>query len=58
MDGPAIEWHDGTEEWYQNNKRHRENSPAIKFTDGYQAWYIHGKLCKQIIPKSTRLISI
>lgn len=28
-DGPAIEYEDGTNEWYINNQRHRIDGPAI-----------------------------
>jgi len=36
-DGPAIEWADGSEEWYLNDKRHREDGPAIIRAGGYKA---------------------
>ena len=29
VDGPAIEYSNGTKEWYINGKRHRLDDPAI-----------------------------
>ena len=42
-DGPAIEFADGSKEWYLNGKRHREDGPAIENADGYKHWYLNGK---------------
>ena len=42
-DGPAIEWADGTKQWYKNGLFHREDGPAIEYADGYKEWYIEGK---------------
>jgi len=42
-DGPAVEFADGSKEWFINSKRHREDGPAVEFADGYKAWYIDGK---------------
>ena len=44
LDGPAIEWADGTKLWYVNGQRHRLDGPAIEHTDGYKAWYVNGQL--------------
>ena len=44
LDGPAIEWADGSKSWWINGKRHRENGPAIEYADGSKLWYINGKL--------------
>jgi hypothetical protein len=44
LDGPAIEWKDGTKLWYINNKYHREDGPAIEWMSGTKKWYING-LC-------------
>jgi hypothetical protein len=41
-DGPAVEWTDGTKEWYRNDILHREDGPAIEYTDGKTSWYKHG----------------
>jgi hypothetical protein len=44
-DLPAIEYKDGSKEWYVNGKLHRDNDlPAIKCTDGEKHWYYKGKL--------------
>lgn len=43
VDGPAIEWVNGTKEWYLDGKRHRENGPAIEFADGTKFWYLNGE---------------
>jgi len=41
-DGPAIEWADGSNAWYINNKLHREDGPAIEYTN-YKVWYLNNK---------------
>jgi hypothetical protein len=41
--GPAIEWTNGTKEWYLNDKLHREDGPAIEYADGTKYWYLNGK---------------
>ena len=43
VDGPAIEWFDGTKCWYINGKRHREDGPAIEWADGTKHWYLNGR---------------
>lgn len=40
INGPAIEWSDGSEEWYQNGKRHRLDGPAMIHTDGSTEWWV------------------
>ena len=42
-DGPAIEWHGGTREWFVNGKRHRLDGPAIECANGNNAWWINGE---------------
>ena len=32
-DGPAVEWNDGTKEWYRHGKLHRVDGPAIEYSD-------------------------
>ena len=44
LNGPAIEWADGTLMWYQNGQRHRADGPAITRPDGYQAWWQNDQL--------------
>ena len=41
-DGPAIEYNDGSRDWYQNGQRHRAGGPAVEYSDGYRAWYQNG----------------
>ena len=44
LDGPAVEYSDGTKDWYQNGRLHRIDGPAIEdpFYD-ILSWYIDGK---------------
>jgi antitoxin component YwqK of YwqJK toxin-antitoxin module len=46
-DGPAIEYADGSKEWYRNGKRHREDGPAIEWSDGTKEWHRNGKLHRE-----------
>jgi hypothetical protein len=39
LDGPAIEWADGSREWYRDDKLHRLDGPAIEWADGTRLWY-------------------
>ena len=43
LDGPAIEYSNGTKEWRQNGKYHRVNGPAREYSDGTKAWYQKGQ---------------
>jgi hypothetical protein len=40
LDGPAIEYRDGTKYWYQNGMRHRVDGPAVEFDNGEKYWYL------------------
>ena len=43
-DLPAIEYADGSKEWYQHGNLHRENDlPAIERSDGSKERYKNGK---------------
>ena len=33
---------DGTNKWYLNGKRHREDGPAIECMDGTKEWFLNG----------------
>ena len=47
-DLPAIEYSDGSKEWYKNGKIHRESDlPAIEDSDGTKYWYKEGKLHRE-----------
>ena len=41
IDGPAVEYSNGSKEWYINGKRHREDGPAIEWNDGDKSWYLN-----------------
>ena len=41
-DGAAVEYDDGTKEWWQNGKRHRIDGPAVECFDGYCEWWFNG----------------
>ena len=42
-DGPAIEWKDGSVDWYKYGKLHRLDGPAMIKKDGWQWWFVNGK---------------
>lgn len=44
VDGPAIEYVNGTRAWYVDGRRHREDGPAIEHSNGDKEWYFNGKL--------------
>ncbi len=44
VNGPAVEWADGTKSWWLNGKRHRTDGPAIEWVDGDREWHLNGKL--------------
>lgn len=41
-DRPTMSYPDGSKEWYQHGKRHRDNGPAILYSNGDEEWYQHG----------------
>ena len=43
VDGPAIEYANGTKLWYVNDKRHRVDGPAAEWANGDKWWYVNGK---------------
>ena len=43
LDGPAVEFADGSKSWYVDGKSHRLNGPAFEYSDGYKEWCIDGK---------------
>jgi hypothetical protein len=47
LDGPAIVWNSGDEDWFMNDKLHREDGPAIMYDDGSEAWYKEGLLHRE-----------
>ena len=42
-DGPAIEWANGTKEWWVNGEPHRTDGPAIELTNGTKEWWVNGQ---------------
>lgn len=45
VDGPAVEYFDGTKKWFYHGKLHRDNdAPAIEYSDGTNVWYQNGQL--------------
>ncbi len=43
LDGPAIIFASGTQEWRLNGQRHREDGPAIIYCNGTQEWWVNGQ---------------
>jgi hypothetical protein len=42
LNGPAIEWRDGTEYWYRHGKLHRDDGPATNWPPGQEEWHKDG----------------
>ena len=48
LNGPAIDYNDGSKLWFFNGERHRScDRPAIVWNDGYKAWYTKGQLHRE-----------
>ena len=43
LDGPAIEWSDGSKSWCVNGKLHRLDGPAFEHVNGTKEWWVNGK---------------
>jgi len=43
LDGPAIEYSNGTKEWFQCGKCHRTDGPAVIWSDGDEEWWVNDK---------------
>jgi len=43
LDGPAIEYDDGTKKWMVDGKLHRLDGPAIEYNNGTKKWWIGGE---------------
>ena len=39
--GPAVEFSNGSKEWFHNGKLHREDGPAVEYTNGNKYWYLN-----------------
>lgn len=44
VDGPAVIFADGSEEWWYEGLLHRDGKPAKTHPNGDCVWYTHGKL--------------
>ena len=44
VDGPAVEYANGTKYWLLNDKLHRVDGPASEYANGTKYWYNNGKL--------------
>src|SRR3990170_7906370 len=44
LDGPAVKWPDGSNEWLVNGELHRLDGPAIEYANGRKGWWVDGKL--------------
>lgn len=42
MNGPAVEYTDGTKEWYTHGIPNREHGPAVEYADGTREWWVNG----------------
>jgi len=43
-EGPAIEYGNGSKEWWINGNRHREDGPAVMWAGGAKEWYLDGTI--------------
>ena len=41
---PAVEWNNGSKEWFVKGKRHRLDGPAVEWSDGSKWWWVNDKL--------------
>jgi hypothetical protein len=39
LDGPAVDWNEGSKEYYQHGKLHRLDGPAVMRTILYSTYY-------------------
>lgn len=53
--GPAMEWPDGTTEWYQFDRLHRVGHPAIERANGTYVYAVNGLRHRVDGPASTYL---
>ena len=53
-DGPAIEWANGTTEYYKNGALHRDDGPAVEHADGTKKHYKNGAVHREDGPAIER----
>lgn len=46
-DGPAIQYFDGSLEWWVNGVPHREDGPAVADANGNMEWWVNGTLHRE-----------
>ena len=44
IDGPAVEWADGSKSYYVDDKLHRIDGIAVEYADGFKAYWVDDKL--------------
>ena len=42
LDGPAVEWRNGSKEWWVDGFRHRSDGPSLVYNDGHMEWHLRG----------------
>jgi len=47
IDGPAVEFANGTKEWHQNGLLHRLDGPAYISANGHKEWHFRGMLHRE-----------
>ena len=66
LDGPAVEFTDGTKEYWVEDQQHRLDGPAIEWADGSKEYWING-ICvtqnlkgvkEEDIPKYLKMLSL
>ena len=50
IEGPAIEYADGSKVWFLNGKLHREGGPAYEGANGSKWWYLNGERHREVGP--------
>ncbi len=43
LDGPSLEFNDGTKWWCKDGKNHREDGPAMEHCSGIKWYWLNGK---------------
>jgi hypothetical protein len=44
VDGPAIEFGDGTKSWFWHGRYHRVDGPAVEFISGGKQWWLDNNI--------------
>ena len=43
LDGPAVEYKNGTKYWFVEGNRHRLDGPAVEWKSGSKEWLVDGR---------------